>query len=60
MLKAELEQYADCDLKGEVSERLTKYSEDLIKVLTEKNRRVTISAFDSKKSLKDAVENGYD
>lgn len=59
MLSKELEYYSKCNLKDETAKRLETYSTELINTLTEKNKDIIMN-MNSKKALKEVIENGYD
>lgn len=58
MLSRELDYYSKCNLKDEITKRLETYSIELMNVLTEKNRDIIMNV-NSKKALKEVIENGY-
>lgn len=59
MLSKELEYYSKCNLKDETAKRLETYSTELINTLAEKNKDIIMN-MNSKKALKEVIENGYD
>lgn len=59
MLYKELEYYSKCNLKDEMTKRLETYSTELLNALTEKNKDIIMNV-NSKKALKEVIENGYD
>lgn len=59
MLYKELECYSKCNLKDEMAKRLETYSTELLNALTEKNKDIIMNV-NSKKALKEVIENGYD
>lgn len=59
MLYKELEYYSKCNLKYETAKRLETYSTELLNALTEKNKDIIMNV-NSKKALKEVIENGYD
>ena len=59
MLYKELEYYSKCNLKDEMAKRLETYSTELLNALTEKNKDIIMNV-NSKKALKEVIENGYD
>lgn len=59
MLSKELDYYSKCNLKDETAKRLETYSIELMNVLTEKNKDIIMNV-NSKKALKEVIENGYD